>query len=85
MLGEPCRRYATGRGYGPPAQAARHPATTRSIYPRRVHLIDDQVGIAIGEDLVHSIDQRAEWPNRSIHTIHALERNKHATPTLLER
>lgn len=54
-------------------------------YIRRVHLIDDQVGIAIGEDLVHSIDQRAEWPNRSIHTIHALERNKHATPTLLER
>jgi hypothetical protein len=50
-----------------------------------VRLIDDQVGIALGEYLVHSIDQRAEWPSRSIHTIHALDRNKHATLALLER
>ena len=62
-----------------------HPATTRSIYPCRVRLIDDQVGIASREYLVHSIDHHAERRNGPIHTIHALDRNKHATLALLER
>ena len=62
-----------------------HPATARSIYPRRVRLIDDQVSIARREDLVHSIDHRAKRRNGPVHTIHALDRNKHATLPLLER
>ena len=62
-----------------------HPATTRSIYPSRMRLIDDQVGIASREEFVHGIDHRAERRNGPIHTIHALDRNKHAAPALLER
>jgi len=61
-----------------------HPMTTRSIYPRRVRLIDDQVGIAHREYLIHSIDHRVYRRNGPIRTIHALHRNKHATLTLLE-
>jgi len=75
----------TGQAQVLQAKLGDHPVTTRSIYPHRVRLIDDQVCVARRENLVHSIDHRAERCNGSIHTIHALDRNKHATPTLLER
>jgi len=63
----PCRAWGTGRTRSPPARAMRPPGTYNPVASLALRLVDDQICIVRGKDLVNSLECHAERIDGPIH------------------